>query len=562
MEKNPNERFEQEPHREEAERATAKSAGTQLSRRSVLAAVGAAGAAVLAGGLVQTVYGEQSVNGAVYGKGNDKKRHDWINVRTLGIVGDGNSAGDRDLIQAAVNAARPGETFYFPPDTDVLCMQPIDITVPGIVFTGGGKLRLGADNVYTLRIMADDVFVDGLGFHNPNELKKIDGAHGSGTRSGAIEIRAHRTTITRCRIDRMLIGILVNSGSSTTEYCGTRIVNNQITNHLGAAREDLGDAICIFGSEAIVVGNYIACKPGEDPRIGINFESLVYPGWENGHPEDGHGTIQGNIVVGPFRRGIHIETSGVTATGNTVKGQTWWGFMSYGDRNVIANNVIESPPYKTTPAGASWNPPVSGIMIYRGEATVVEGNTIMGGAAHAIRINKEASGVIVKSNQLLKSASGASFTVGIHIVEAHGTIVEGNHIAAESCSDRGIYVWKTRDLQIAGNRVSGCGSHGIKLEGDPGRRNDSLISGNIVKNNVGSGIYLVNSSIMTISGNQCSDDRETKTQTNGLFLYNCDDCLIYGNGLDGNATAAISQSLCERLIVFGNRGYADGTIVT
>ncbi|MEF3305921.1 right-handed parallel beta-helix repeat-containing protein [Paenibacillus sp. GYB003] len=562
MGKMPNERFETEPLREAPKRETANAARPLLSRRSMLAAVGAAGAAVLAGGFLHTAYGDQSVNGAVYGNGDDKKLRDWTNVKTLGIAGDGQTPADRDVIQAAVNAARQGDTFYFPPDVDVLCVQAIDITVPGVTFTGAGKLRLGADNVYTLRIMADDVVVDGLGFHNPSELKRIGEPHGSGTRSGAIEIRAHRAMITRCRIDRMLIGILVNSGTSTTEYRGTRIVNNQITNHLGAAREDLGDGICIFGSDAIVVGNYVASKPGEDPRIGINFESLIHPGWENGHIEDGHGTIQGNVVVGPFRRGIHIETSGVTATGNTVKGQTWWGFMSYGDRNVIANNVVESPPYKTTPAGASWNPPVSGIMVYRGKAAVVEGNTIMGGAAHGIRVHKEASGVILKSNQLVKSASGASFTYGIHIVEAHGTIVEGNHISEGACSDRGISVWKAKNIRIAGNYVAGCGSHGIKLEGDLGRRYDSLVQGNIVKNNVGSGINLVHSSFTTISGNQCTDDRENKTQTSGLLLYNSDDCLIYGNGLDGNAGAAISQSLCERLIAFGNRGYADGTIVT
>ena len=529
--------------------------GVRLSRRKLLASLGITGAAFASGGLLHAFgQGEGTVTGAVYGNPPPPSSR-TVNVKDWGVVGDGNTPGDRNIIQSKIGELQPGDVLYFPPDVDILCQQAIDITVPMLRLAGSGKLRLGADNTYILRIYGDDVIVDGLIFHNPSEFKRMGEPHGQGTRSGAIEIRAHRVTVTQCQIDRMLIGILVNSGSSTVEYVGTRIVNNQLTNCLGAAREDLGDAVCVFGSDTLIANNYITCKSGEDPRIGINIEALVHVGWPAQRNHDGHGNVVGNVVIGGFRRAIHIEADGVTVTGNAVKGQTFWGIMNYGSRNIISNNVVESPKFKTAPPEMGWNPVTSGIQIYRGKAVLVEGNTVLGGSANGVRVYKEAEGVIIKGNQLVGDLpSDTQFGMGIFIDEAHGSTIEGNTIAAGSCSGRGISVWKAKELIIKGNHVKGCGSDGMKLEGSVGDRNDTLIEGNVLKNNAGRAVFLVNYSFTTISGNIMTDDQETKTQSEGIYLYNADDCLIYGNGLDGNLNAGLQHSLSDRLVLIGNRG--------
>ncbi|WP_284646599.1 right-handed parallel beta-helix repeat-containing protein [Paenibacillus silviterrae] len=545
---------------------TGKDGGTRLSRRKLLASLGLTGAAFASGGLLKAFgSAEGNVMGAVYGNppgwNSRNGNPPWLlnsrtfNVKDWGVVGDGNTPGDRNLIQSKMAELQPGDVLYFPPEVDILCQQAIDITVPKLRVTGSGRLRLGADNTYIMRIYGDDVIVDGLIFHNPAGLKRMGEPHGQGTRSGAVEIRAHRVTVTQCQIDQMLIGILVNSGSSTVEYTGTRIVNNQITNCLGAGREDLGDAVCVFGSDAVVANNYITCKSGEDPRIGINIEALVHVGWPVQRNQDGHGAVVGNVVVGGFRRAIHIEADGVSVTGNAVKGQTFWGIMNYGSRNVISNNVVESPKYKTAPPEMGWNPVTSGIQIYRGKAVIVEGNTLLGGSANGVRVYKQAEGVTIKGNQLIgDSPSNTQFGIGIFIDEAHGCIIEGNMFAAGSCSGRGISIWKAKELIIKGNHVKGCGAEGMKLEGTVGVRHDTLIEGNVVKNNVGRAVFLANYSFTTVCGNNITDDQQSKTQTEGIYLYNTDDCLIYGNGLDGNLNAALHNSLSDRLVMFGNRG--------
>lgn len=106
------------------------------SRRAVLASIGAAGAAVLAGGALQPVRGMAGVTASVYGKGCDcdaddtsyqyapvaeqrtvgDKLREQVSVRDFGAAGDG-VADDTAAIQAAINSMTAGGVLHFPPGT-------------------------------------------------------------------------------------------------------------------------------------------------------------------------------------------------------------------------------------------------------------------------------------------------------------------------------------------------------------------------------------------------------------------------------------------------------------
>lgn len=489
----------------------------------------------------------------------NKSQTDWKNVKKAGVT-------TLSQLQTFMNSLSEGDTVYFPSDFDMTCTSAVQVSVNNIRITGKGKLRLGSNNGYCLRILANDVVVDGIQFYNPSGLKLVDG-----TRSGAIEILGHNNVVTLTQIDGMLNGIVVNSGTATVEYKNTRIVNNKITNCLGAGREDLADAIFALGSETIVIGNYVTCKAGEDARIGINLESLEK---ETPITElDGNGTVVGNIILGSFRRGIHVECNNTTVMGNTTKGNTWWGIIAHGQNHIIKGNIVDAPKFKTPSVGATWNPTIAGIICMLGSGHIIEGNIISGGSDKGIHLKPEVSGSIIKGNIIRKhELTNDVFNDGIYLESSHGNTVEGNIIESGACG-RGIVKYKCKNTITKGNRVTGCSSKGIFGSGDVGVVYHNLLEGNIIKNTVGRGVELSNMDYTKISDNLISDDQATKTQTDGLYLWNCNYFTATDNDLSGNSGQALNKNASANGIIKDNRGYVsrngglatfngDGTITT
>ncbi len=124
------------------------STAAPMARRTFLAGLGMASAALAAGGLLgnslQTAYAkENSVTDSVYGQSfrpdhpdHPLRRADWINVREFGAKGDG-TADDTSAIQAALNSAN-GRNVIFPTGTYRVTST---LLVPLIRLVGEGSGR-------------------------------------------------------------------------------------------------------------------------------------------------------------------------------------------------------------------------------------------------------------------------------------------------------------------------------------------------------------------------------------------------------------------------------------
>lgn len=452
----------------------------------------------------------------------------WINAKYKGVK-------DISTLQILIDSLNEGDTVYLPSDLKIKCDESLKINVANIKIMGSALFILNNSTKYCMEIMADNICINGIKFSNPSYKKMING-----TRSGAININGDNTIITNCEINGMLFGILVSSGNSKREYKGTKIINNQVTNCLGAEREDVGDGICIFGSQAIVIGNTVTCKAGEDARIGINVEALEK---DNGSEVDGNSIVIGNIITGSFRRGIHVESDNVMVLGNTIRNNTWWGIMCYGDGNIISSNIVYAPRFKSAPVGTSWNPTTAGIQLYKGEGNIITNNSLSGGSANGIRVHNQVSNIIITNNILQKDKeTNSEFDVGIYSNEASDILISNNILKPESCAVRGIYLWRPKDFSLRGNYITACGQFGIKVDGAKGMVSNLIISNNEVKNNIGKGMEFINVDSLKITENVVVDNQINKTQMYGIYMYNCNNFEVINNTLTGNSQPLILNS--------------------
>ncbi|MDF2713345.1 MAG: hypothetical protein K0R28_270 [Paenibacillus sp.] len=134
--KKPNvEEISNELHEGKRLRAEPPSSGRKLSRRAMLTTIGAAGVAIVSGGLLQKVNGESSVTSSVYGDEEPDadsvtykyatgqpertvgaKLRESVSVKDFGAIGDG-IADDTASIQAAAAGLTKGGILFFPAGT-------------------------------------------------------------------------------------------------------------------------------------------------------------------------------------------------------------------------------------------------------------------------------------------------------------------------------------------------------------------------------------------------------------------------------------------------------------
>ncbi|MEK4818528.1 right-handed parallel beta-helix repeat-containing protein [Priestia sp. FSL R5-0680] len=465
---------------------------------------------------------------------------EYINAKHRGVK-------DISTLQALIDSLNEGDTIYLSSDLKFNCDKSLKINVSDIKIIGTALFVLNNSRDYCMDVRANNICIEGIRFSNPSQEKMINGI-----RSGAIYINGDNTVVTNCKIDGMLCGILVSSGTSKREYTGTRIINNQITNCLGAGREDVGDGVCIFGSKAIVIGNTITCQIGEDARIGINIEALKK---RDTSEVDGKCIVMGNIITGSFRRGIHVEADNTIIVGNTISGNTWWGIMCYGDGNIISSNIVYAPRFKIPPVGNSWNPTTSGIQIYKGEGNIVINNWLSGGSANGVRLHSQVSNNIIANNILQKDKeTNNKFDIGIYSNEASDVLISNNILKAESSAIRGIYLWKPEGFSLQGNYISACGRFGIKVDGAKEIVSNLTVSNNTVKNNTEKGMEFINVDSLKITENIIVDNQSVRTQNHGIYMYNCHNFEIVNNTLTGN-NLPLSLNFSGKGVIENNLGF-------
>jgi parallel beta-helix repeat protein len=458
---------------------------------------------------------------------------------------------DSPRIGRALASLSSGGFLAFPQGVTYTFNTTVTITIPNIKLVGlGGLIQLGVNGVYCFDVQADNVTFDGIRFANPSGYTFAS----SSAKSGGIVVHANNCIIRNSHFDGMLHSIMVEANG---EWKGTQILNNRLTNCLGAIsgtsqdKEAMGDGICVFGSDALIVGNFVSCKANQDARIGINVEGLpTYrtdgQGGVYTNPDDGVITISGNIVEGNqgFRRAIHVErVKNFTVTGNAVKGCTWWGIVVAADYGSVIGNSIQAPLGQTTVPGSEWSPVISGIYSQLSSYVNISNNAIYGrtpinnaNLARGIYLHPQSTQMNVNGNTI--GGDSASLQHGIYFESNSDDIIQGNKIQGTAVTQYGIYGWDAVRCMVNGNHVKACGSDGIRLDNSSSY---CEINNNHVSDNIGNGIYFTNSDSNTFIGNVSTDSRSTgKTQTTGLYAWNPTNCLITGNIIRGNATNQIS----------------------
>ena len=249
-------------------------------------------------------------------------------------------------------------------DTVVNCAETVKTGGAGqvITATGIGELRpvSTAMSKKTLLALAHErCIVAKMLITNPLLLKTQTGG-----RQCAIEIRADN-----CQVHDSVIINPQNGIQATSVYAPahTKITNNRIIDVLGAGDgegdltsnygEDRGDAVTIWGSAAVIIGNHATCKPGQDARIAFHAEYPVSKPTNVREIDGCHTLMIGNYARGSFRRHFVMEgiTNGLMSNNISAGGATWWAVAIIQCTNVkTENQILWDNPGST--AGQKWNP--------------------------------------------------------------------------------------------------------------------------------------------------------------------------------------------------------------
>jgi CSLREA domain-containing protein len=191
------------------------------------------------------------------------------------------------------------------------------------------------------------------------------------------------------------------------------------------------------------------------------------------------------------------------------------------------------------------NSPVHGLDFNTGSAnSVVSGISITGSSVHGIFGDNSSNMMITNCdlslNGTIGTPIGASFGNGISLVNCTGVLIEG--CTVNSNRENGIYVENASNSNFQNNTINGSGFHGfIMVGGDNASITNNTSNGNGVAAptaggfDSSSGIILVNTSSVTISGNTCN----SSLLESGIFLASSNSCTVTNNNTAMNFHSGI-----------------------
>ena len=148
-------------------------------------------------------------------------------------------------------------------------------------------------------------------------------------------------------------------------------------------------------------------------------------------------------------------------------------------------------------------------------------------------------------HNILKGITGANVGIYLH---GHGTApitynVEGITVSNNVIDSvlAGITATVSKKVSIEGNIIEACNLSGIHVSGDNTTVNANVVY-NCGKDGTAEATYgiKISGDYNVITGNICTDDQETKTQTHGIAeITGVDNNLIANNNVVGNDTAGI-----------------------
>lgn len=192
-----------------------------------------------------------------------------------------------------------------------------------------------------------------------------------------------------------------------------------------------------------------------------------------------------NLASGNTFEGINLNTASGNTTGNTIGGTTPAArniisgnrhgiyFSGNSGGNVVAGNFIGTDQTGTFARGNIFD----GIYVF------TSSNNVIGGASSAAR-------------NLISANGNGGTSGGITVQSAAGTLVQNNYIGTD----------------VTGNYQLGNHTDGVTLSGNPGH---CTVSGNLIANNNGNGIYISSSSNLVTANIIGTDASSTRQMGNG-----------------------------------------------
>ena len=372
-------------------------------------------------------------------------------VPSLPLVGPGiDPTGKTDstaAVRKVISELPEGATLTIPAESVIQLTDQVEVKTPGVTITGTGTLRwtAGIADKPALKISAPGVSIENVTLENPNRLGNTQW---TGDRNIAIEFRESEGSVQNCHISSFVNGIVcIPANDKGSEIANFRFIGNRIQDILGVGAgptgvegaeqsqraEATGDGITCWGAQVTIVGNVVNAAAGADARVGIHVEGLKE--FQRAEPEtpypDAMATIAGNVVYGPFRRGIVDElVDNVVISGNTVSGATWWSVQATGgDHIVVSDNTVIWDRKPTDKQGQNWGPHRAPLAVTAGASgTVMSNNTVRmvaGSAADSALLfdafsDKPVRDSVVTGN-VVRVDKGASCGTGVQFLESAGT---------------------------------------------------------------------------------------------------------------------------------------------
>ena len=283
--------------------------------------------------------------------------------------------------------------------------------------------------------------------------------------------------------------------------------------------------------------------------------------------------VTGNTIIGAGTHGIRLGIGfpvamEVTISGNTIENSSGWGIHLRGAEGpqLLANHITGGGEHA--------------ILVYESDNVVIQNNTVAVPGGGAIRIENGSSDIQIDGNEI--DGMPTVNTLCVLVADDTSGSVEVTANTVSNCGNSGISV-RAANALVAGNTVSDSRNHGIDIRDASGilvRDNvatnngrliagmrfgsgihvwsapESLVRGNLVENNVRSGIVVRRSSHATeLIGNAIRNHNEFGIEamgdqgTNDLFMGGN---VITGNSLGVFVEAGVVDTVLRNNEIAGN----------
>ena len=313
----------------------------------------------------------------------------------------------------------------------------------------------------------------------------------------------------------------------------TAAVNAFLSSTTPRGRKQVIGALAISGTLVVPSGVDLDLSAATITQTGTSKVTLDVNGANNV-------SIMGGKIVGT---GVHVpnETlaigvtvrggaTGVRIDGLTLEGHGGAGIKIDGSSDVLVRGckiVGTNPPSSVGPAGSEY-----GVLVDGAASRITISNCEVSRTSQGIITSIQSSNVSVQGNRVhdITGQHGFYLQTGRRL-SAVGNTVYSCALIGIKVQQNSVATAELREVVVANNVISGCGSHGIYVGSvDPAYTHllrDISVTGNIITDTGEDGITLNGVHHAVVANNLA----RTVTR-HGVGLRNCADVSVHGNMLD------------------------------